>query len=117
MHEGLQFGSSESAVAVGTSSGVFISANPDRIGLIISCPPVNRVTLSTRTVAVSGQGIVLNPGGPPLLLTAKFHGNLVSRGLSAIADVGAQTIGVIEVIAARIADPQLYDRYPYTGPP
>jgi hypothetical protein len=112
MKDGLKYGTPETSVSVGTSSGNFLSANPDRVGLILSCPPTNRVTVSQRNPAVSGAGIVLNPGQNPVMLTAKFHGDLVTKQLFAIADVAAQTIGITEVIAEGIQRGQYPLRYP-----
>lgn len=90
--------SSQSTISVGTSAASFLPSAADRVGLIVSSPTTNRITLSLYpdTELAINQGLTLHPGMPPLMLTRAQYGDLVTRAWTAIG-AGAETIGVIEI--------------------
>lgn len=104
MIDGLKYGVAESTVTVATTDTALVPGNPDRVGLILSCPRTNRVTVTMQGAAVLDSGINLYPGGPPFVVCVKYQGQFACRPLRAIAATGAETIGVVEIIANGIGD-------------
>jgi len=92
--------SAQQVVSVTTSSGTFLLAAPRRVALIVSAPLTNRFTLSLKSTAVIDEGLTLHPTQDPLLLTVEKHGDLVTRGWTAISSSGTQGVAVIEVFSA-----------------
>jgi len=57
------------SIAVAAASGVFLPENNGRVGLILSAPTNNRVSLAFGKDAVANTGITLSVGSAPLVLT------------------------------------------------
>jgi hypothetical protein len=89
---------SETVVAVGTTSGLFLAANPNRIGMVISPPQTVGVTITKQGTAVYRNGLTLQPSGPPVQLFVSTTGNWIQGQLNAIGNAAAETITVLEVI-------------------
>jgi hypothetical protein len=83
-------------VTVGTTAGRFLSGNVKRVGLVISAPRTNRVTISDSPNPTDENGLVLRPATAPVKLGDIWGGDWVGRSLYAIADTAAETIGVLE---------------------
>lgn len=88
----------ETIVAVGIASGSFLAPNPNRTRLVISSGATNRITISKTTPAVDGNGLRIAPNTPDLILKVEDVGPWIQNQLYAIANVGAETIGCLEVI-------------------
>jgi hypothetical protein len=84
-------------IAVGVTSVTLCLTNPNRVALIISAPQIGNITLAQDAPAVINVGIDIYTGTAPLKLTIKDYGDLVIKGLNAIATNAGQQIGVIEV--------------------
>lgn len=97
MHRAHNHGS-EQTVAVATTSGLFLGANPNRVALTISSPKAKEVTISAQDPAVLGAGLTLQPGTDPAQLTLETVGDWLQRNLFAIADTSAETLGIVEVL-------------------
>ncbi|MBI4819466.1 MAG: hypothetical protein HY791_24555 [Deltaproteobacteria bacterium] len=65
-------------------SAVIVEAAADRVLLIVNAPVSNQITISTSSAAVDDQGIVIFSAAMPLILTRATHGELVTRGWTAI---------------------------------
>lgn len=89
---------SELTITVATSSTGFLGANPRRVGLIISSPRTNRVTISVKNPAVLDNGLTLQPAVNPVILRPGDAGNWLQSNLFAIANSASETITVIEVL-------------------
>ena len=89
---------SETVITVGIVSGVFLAANVNRIAVVINSPNTNRITISKQGTAVDGAGLRLQPLTPPTILEVAKTGNWFQGQTTAIANVGAETITVLEVI-------------------
>jgi hypothetical protein len=89
---------SETIITVGVASGTFLAANPNRIGLLISSGAANGITISKTTPAVYGNGLRIAPLTSVTQLFVSTVGNWFQNQTYAIANVGAETIGVLEVI-------------------
>lgn len=59
---------------VGTSDSPLLPANRQRVGLIISAPATNRITISLKGPAVLDKGITLYPSLHPLILSPNDFG-------------------------------------------
>lgn len=88
----------EFSVAVQLTSTLLLPANDARVGLVISSPAANPVSLSFMGSAVADSGIVLRAGTAPLQFVPYEWGCLAKKPVNAITVVGAQTIGGYEVI-------------------
>lgn len=84
----------EKFVSVSPTSTVLVDANPYCVGLIISAPLTNHITLSLKDTAVDAQGINLAPNVDPLELDIQSHGGIVMRKITAICAGGTEKIGV-----------------------
>lgn len=89
--------SSQSVVSIATSSTQLVSQSPQRVGLIIGGPIVNRFTISLESTAVLDQGITLGAAAAPLMLNIRDHGDLVTRALTAISATASQNVTVISI--------------------
>lgn len=87
----------QQTVTVGAGDSPFLSSNPRRRGLIISCPATGTVWLSFGGAAVSGAGLALYAAGPPVVLDQELIGNAFQEEIRAIGSVGGQGINVIEI--------------------
>ncbi|SRR6266851_5009392 len=85
----------ETPIAVGIASGAFLAANATRIALIIFPAFANNVTVSSKAVAVLGQGIDIPANGGPVRVSIEDFGPLLQGALTAIASV-ATIISVFE---------------------
>ena len=94
----MSLSTSETVVTVGITSGLFLAANVNRVAVIINSPNTNRITISKQGTAVDGAGLRLQPLTAPTILQTALTGNWFQGALQAIANVGAETITVLEVI-------------------
>lgn len=83
-------------VTVGTTSGLFLSGNPNRIALTIIAPNTTRITLSPVNPVVLGSGLTLYAADPPWTIKLAEHAGLLFGALWAISDTGAQPVTYIE---------------------
>lgn len=81
----------ETDVAVGVASVLLVAASPNRFSLVLGAPLVGTFTFSTNTPAVSGVGLQLTAGQPPLVLNIKDHGQMVTQNWYAICSGAGQT--------------------------
>jgi hypothetical protein len=81
----------EADVAVGVVSVQLIVAAPNRYSLVLGAPLVGTFTFSTNTPAVSGVGLQLTAGQPPINLNVRDHGQMVTQGWYAICSGAGQT--------------------------
>lgn len=85
---------SETDVAVGVVSVQAIAAAPTRFSLLLGPPLVGTVTYSTGNPAVSGVGLNLSAGQPPIRLNVKDDGMCVAMAWFAICSGAGQTVFV-----------------------
>lgn len=90
-------GSAMKAVTVTTAGTKVVGGSRNRVGLILSAPNANRVTLSFSSPAVDMIGIVLYSGTAPIMIDAEHYGDFVAKEIWAISAVADQTIGVVEI--------------------
>lgn len=86
-----------SVIAVGVGDAVFLAANVNRVGLILTCNNATRYTVSTAGAAVLDQGLTMPAGGANLVLQGESLYPLTKAALRAIG-AGAISVGVWEFI-------------------
>lgn len=91
---GLASTGSESTVAIGLVDTLAIAADPNRTQLVFGPPQANTVWLTTQNAAALGVGWVLTPSSPPLVISLRDWGTLVTKQWRGIASVGAENISV-----------------------
>lgn len=89
---------SQLTVTIATTSGAFLGANARRVGLVISSPRTNRITISALSPAVLDNGLTMQPATNPLILHLSNAGTWIQGNLFAIANSASETITVIEVL-------------------
>lgn len=62
------------SVVVGVVAGTLLPENSQRVGLIVSTPAANAVSISLVGEATAGAGITLRGGGDPLVLLPGMWG-------------------------------------------
>lgn len=87
-------------VTVPTSSTQLVGSNPRRIGLLLSAPPTNRVTISWLPTAVLDQGVTLYPTDMPYKILAAEIGSGICQPISAISAVASQDVAITEIVEA-----------------
>lgn len=87
-------------INVGVASGPFLGSNKKRLKLTLLRPTVAAYTLTTANPAVNGVGLVVNPGGDPLVLSTEDYGDFLTRDLFCISAGAAQTVRCIEIQGA-----------------
>lgn len=93
-----QFARDQRSVVIGTSDTQLLGPNARRVGLILSAPPTNRITIQFGdSPAVLDQGITLYPAGPPLVLMDGASAQWAREGVRAISAVAAQNVNVVDV--------------------
>ena len=85
--------------SIGVADTAFLSADANRISIIISAPSTNRCTINFEGAAVLDQGITLYPGGPPLSLNLTQHGGIVKKQCRAISPIAANQMTAALVTA------------------
>jgi hypothetical protein len=93
---------SEAVVAVGLTSVQVVAASPTRFSLVLGAPLVGTFTFSTNTPAVSGVGLQLTAGQPPIVLNVKDHGLAVTQNWYAICSGAGQTCFVGSTLLADV---------------
>lgn len=88
---GRQAAFSEADVAVGVVSVQLLTAAPTRFSLVLGAPLVGTFTFSTTSPVVSGVGLQLTAGQPPIILNVKDHGQMVVQTWFAICSGAGQT--------------------------
>lgn len=84
--------------AVATSATKVLNNNPNRIAIIISVVAANNVYFGLNKNIASGGGMLLTNAMPPMTLTVKDYGEIVTAEWWGIADVGATNVYVTEVV-------------------
>lgn len=87
-------------VTVGTASTQLLGPNPRRVGVIVSSPPTNAITLSWAGAAVLNEGVTLFPADSPWAMYSYQIGSALGQPVFAISDVAGQNVAVTEIIAA-----------------
>lgn len=90
---------SQKNVTVAAASGDLVAENPFRATLTICPPSSGYVTISLLATAVLDQGIRVDSGDDPVVLTVGRDGDLPLRGWSVIHSVGADVVTVLESVA------------------
>lgn len=74
----------ETTVQVQLTATPLLAASDDRYALVLSVPQGSGgLELSINPAFTIGQGLQMNAGTPPLILTIQEHGDIVRRGLYA----------------------------------
>ena len=87
-------------VALTNSSRQLIGPSPDRIGIVFCPHDTDSYWVTTKPVAVVGQGIRIAVDGTPVILDVFKHGDFCRRGWTAITETGAATVAVGELFLA-----------------
>src|SRR5512145_2578167 len=85
-------------VQVQLTDTVICPANPNRVGLIISNPNANRVTVSFGVPAVDLTGLILRSGAVPAYFPVGWYPGGLTQEIHAIANTAAQDVGIVEFI-------------------
>ena len=88
----------ETNVPLPTGSGMVVSANPNRISLMIGPPNTGAYNVSTLSNVTSNTGFLCNPGVQPFQISAASHGALVAQAWYCATQVLGTSITVIEVL-------------------
>lgn len=88
--------SSERTVLVPNASITLVSPSADRTFLMISTPNTNDIFITTNPPASSTNGMRLQVGQSPLILTLLQHGDIVTKGWYAISPTADETVTVFE---------------------
>lgn len=99
--------SSRSVTVSHTAATPIAAADGQRVGLLITAPTANRITISERPGVTDGDGLVLAAGQPPLYLSARLGGSYCQRALFAIAATADETVGILEVLCPCLDQPIL----------
>lgn len=83
---------------IGITDTEILPINPHRTGLIFSPPQAGAYDLNFTDPASLGSGIRIPAGSTPLMLVAKVVGDWIKGSVRAIADGGAVTVGVTEIV-------------------
>lgn len=82
------------------AGGRVLGPNENRVAIIVSAPPTNRITLSWDLNPTLDRGITLYPTNDPLILTREQIGTVIGQPLAAISAVADQTVTFHEVSIA-----------------
>lgn len=85
----------ETTVNIGLTDTQAIAADNARTTLVFGPPQANTVWLTTENAAALGTGFILTPTSPPLVITLRDWGSLVTKQWRGIASVGAENISVV----------------------
>lgn len=88
------------AVVSDTVSTSLVGPNPNRVAIVISSGPTNRITLNMGGIAALDAGINIHPLSSPLILDKETYGDAITNSINAISAVASQTIGFYDVIIA-----------------
>lgn len=89
----------QSVVTVTTAGGPLVGPSKNRVGLVISSPAANRITVSQNPSPVLDAGIDIYASTLPLQLYYEDWGSALQDQWFAIAATANATIGVTELLA------------------
>lgn len=81
---------------VTTTSAVLVGSNQQRVGLKITSPDANIITVDLADTAVAGRGFTLAPGDKPCCFNLANDGDLPMRQFSIVADFGIANVVILE---------------------
>lgn len=84
--------------SVGVASTQVLGPNPKRIGILVSCPTTNRITLSFDQPAVLDAGIQLYPTNPPVWIPIQNIGDIITQPLHAVSSAAGNALSLLEII-------------------
>lgn len=85
-------------ITITTVSSKVIPGNPRRRSLILFAPATNATTYHPSNPVVSGTGIVMRAGDPPLVMERIVFGSLVTGDLWGITAAAIETLNAVEVL-------------------
>ncbi len=81
---------------VTTTSAVLVASNQQRVGLRITAPDNNIVTVDMNPTAVAGRGFTLAPGDKPCYFSLAVDGDMPTRSFSIVGDFGTANVVILE---------------------
>ena len=90
----------ETVVAVGLTSTQVVTASPNCFSLVLGAPLTGTMTFSTVSPVVSGVGLNLSAGQPPIKLNLELDGAGCTKNWYAICSVAAQQVYVGQSVYA-----------------
>lgn len=84
------------SVTASATSQQLVPGSGSRWSLHVMPPSSGVIWLSPGNLAVAGQGYVLAPGDPPLVLTVQHDGEQIVEPWCVVADAGAPIVTAID---------------------
>jgi hypothetical protein len=89
--------SQSKTITVGNTAIQILGNVPHRIGVVLSSPTANRVSVGPNPNIVDLEGIVLYATAFPFFVSIDQFPGLVNQALYAISNTGSNAIGIVEV--------------------
>jgi hypothetical protein len=87
-------------VSVGTTDTPLLGPNKKRVGVIISCPSTNRITIDFGIPAVLDQALTMYPSGQPVQLFVRDWGDAIKEEIRAISAIATQNVTIFDLFTA-----------------
>lgn len=89
----------QSVITVSQTATLLAVQNPNRVGLVISCPTSGILTVSIQPTAQTTSGVQLVASGQPLVLSMQALGTLVTQPFLGTLNNGSATVTVWETLS------------------